>query len=308
MNELALKKRNPLKTLKKNWPFLLLIAPGALYVVIFSYIPMLGLNIAFRDYFPGDSLYWGDWVGLRWFREFFSSYYIWRLFRNTFMIGLYSLFFGFPVPIIFALALNETKIKYISKPTQVISYLPNFISTVVVVGMIMNFLSPNGGIVNVLLEKLGYGSVNFLADPKYFRTIYVVSGIWQSFGYTAIIYISSITSINPELYEAAIIDGAGRLRLIWHITLPGILPVTMFMLILSCGSILSVGFEKILLLYSPGTYETADVISTFVYRMGLENVRFSFATAVGLFNSVVNISLLALFNFISRKATEVSLW
>ena len=288
--------------------FIFMMLPAVAYFLLFSYIPMAGVLLAFQDYFPGMPLNKPDWVGFKWFIEFFSSFYFWRLMRNTVYISFFSILFGFPVPILFALALNEIRQKYFKRAAQTISYLPYFISVVVVVGMVSSFLSVNSGIVNKFVEMLGGRPHDFLADPKWFRTVYISSGIWASFGFSAIIYISAITGISPELYEAATIDGANRLKCLWHITLPGIMQTVVITLILSLGGLLGVGYEKIILMYSPGTYETADVISSYVYRRGLVSQNYSFGVAVGLFNSVINFLFLMVFNKLSRKATEISLW
>ena len=302
------KNRGLLKRIASERVFIIMMLPAVAYYLLFSYVPMAGVLLAFQDYFPGMPLDRPEWVGFKWFIEFFSSFYFWRLMRNTVYISFFSILFGFPVPILFALALNEIKQKYVKRVAQTVSYLPYFISVVIVAGMVSSFLSINGGIVNKIIESVGGQPHDFMADPKWFRTVYISSGIWANFGFSAIIYISAITGINPELYEAATMDGANRLRRMWNITLPGISQTVVITLILSLGGLLGVGYEKIILMYSPGTYDTADVISSYTYRRGLVSQNYSFGIAVGLFNSAINFIFLMVFNKISRKVTEISLW
>jgi putative aldouronate transport system permease protein len=297
-----------LKNIKRDQCLIIMLVPVVAWYILFCYLPMYGMVIAFKDYRPGRGIWRSSWVGFRHFIQFFSSFYFWRLIRNTFIISFYSLVFGFPVPIIFALILNEFKDGFFKRSIQTITYLPHFISLVVICGMLINFLSPTNGIVNILLEKITGTRINFLNDPKWFRLIYVGSGIWQGFGWGSIIYLAALSGIDPNLYEAAKIDGAGRLRQIWHISIPGILPTVVTLLILNMGSILGVGYEKIILLYNPATYETSDVISTYVYRMGIQSTQYSFSSAVGLFNSLVNMCTLLVCNWISKKVTNHGLW
>jgi putative aldouronate transport system permease protein len=287
---------------------LLLMLPVIAYYIIFHYVPMYGVTIAFKNFSAAKGILGSPWAGFKWFEQFFRSIYFSRIVRNTVLINVYGLLWGFPVPIIFALFLNELKDGVFRRSVQTISYLPHFISVVVVVGMIVNFLSPLDGIVNVALKAIGHEAINFMSEAKWFRTIYISSGIWQGFGWNSIIYLAAITSIDPTLYEAAEIDGASRLRKVWHITIPGILPTVIILLILNLGNIMSVGYEKIILMYSPATYETADVISTYVYRRGILNAEYSFGAAVGLFNSVINFLLIILVNRISKKITDIALW
>ncbi|MEA4890118.1 MAG: ABC transporter permease subunit [Clostridiaceae bacterium] len=292
----------------KDRYFLLMILPGVVWFFIFSYLPMGGIYIAFTDYFPGQSIFEAEFVGLAWFKDFISSYYFMRLMRNTFLISIYSILWGFPVPILFALVLNEMRNGPFKKTVQSVSYFPAFISTVVVVGILHNFLAPDGGIINLLISRLGMEPKYFMGDPKWFRTIYIASGIWAGFGFDSIIYVSAISGINPELYEAATIDGSDRLQKIRYVTLPSIMPTIIILLLLRLGSLFGVGYEKIIMMYTQSTYETADVISSFVYRKGLLETKFGFSTAVGLFNSVINFAILIIFNKISKKVTETSLW
>lgn len=297
-----------LKHAQRDKFLLLLFMPVFIYYIIFHYIPMYGVIIAFKDYLPGQGFMESEWVGLKWFKQFFGSFYFKRLIRNTFLLSLYDLLWGFPVPIIFALMLNEVKDGWFKRTTQTVSYLPHFISVVVVVGMLFNFLSPTSGIVNKFVMMLGREPISFLNDPKWFRTIYVASSVWQSFGWNSIVYLAAITSIDPQLYEAAKIDGCNRLQQILYITIPGILPTVIILLILRVGSLLNVGYQKIILMYNPATYEVADVISTYVYRRGILGAEYSFAAAVGLFNSVVNFVFLWITNRLSKKTADISLW
>lgn len=296
------------KNIKRDKVLYLLLALPFFQILIFKYIPLMGVIIAFQDYDIMGGIFNSEWVGFKWFISFFNSYNFWKLLRNTVLLSLYSLIFGFPAPIILALSLNEVKCQAFKRFTQTVSYLPHFISTVVVAGMVVQFLSPSTGLVNILLQKLGIEPIYFLVKPEWFRTIYVSSGIWKSMGWTSIIYLAALTSIDEQLYEAATIDGAGRFRKLIHITLPGIAPTIVVLLLLKVGNLLDTGFEKILLLYSPMTYETADVIDTFVYRRGLGSMDYSYATAVGLFKSVVGLIILSGTNWLSRKVTETSLW
>lgn len=286
----------------------LMIAPVFAYYLIFHYGPMYGTQIAFRNFNPFEGIWNSPWVGFKYFKQFFQSHYFGRLIRNTLLINIYDLAVGFPAPIILALMINEVRNKYFRRTVQTIVYLPHFISTVVVVGMINSFLSPRNGIINIILGFFGIEPIHFLQEPGWFRTIYVWSGVWQGAGWGAIVYLAALTSIDPQLYEAAIVDGASRWKRLIHITIPGIVPTIIIMLILRMGSMLSVGYEKIILMYNPMTYETADVISTYVYRRGIQGAEYSFSTAVGLFNSVINFAMLVTFNAISRKVSEISLW
>ena len=306
-----MKKNTWIKCIKRDKYLLLMIAPVIVYLLIFCYFPMTGLWMAFTDFKPGQGisgLYNGEFVGLKWFRQFFASPYAWRLIRNTFLLSFYSLIFGFPIPTLFALCISQIRNKRFQKSAQIVTYLPYFISTVVVAGMITNFLSPSGGIINQIIERLGGEPVNFMGEPGWFRTIYVVSGSWQSFGFNSIIFVAAIMGIGPELYEAMKVDGASKLQTIWHLVLPSIKPTIVLLLIMSLGNLLNVGFEKVYLLYNSGIYETADVISTYVYRQGIENQSYSYATAVGLFNSLIGFSIVFAANRLSRKLTDTSIW
>lgn len=286
----------------------IMLIPFVLWFVFFYYRPLLGIQIAFKDYKPLIGIWGSKWVGLLHFRNFFSSPYAWRVIRNTFSINLYELAAVFPLTIMAALLINEIPHKTSRTAFQTVFYLPHFISTVIVAGLVVSFLSPTAGVVNIILRKLGFDGVYFLAEPEYFQPIYVVMRAWKSIGFGTIIYTSAICSIDESLYEAAVIDGANRFRRVLHITIPGIFPTISVMLIMRIGNMLSLGSEAIILLYQPITYETADVISTFVYRNGLIDTNYSYATAVGLFNTVISLILVASANKISKKLTETSLW
>lgn len=288
---------------------LLLLFPGVVYFVIFQYIPMYGLTIAFKEYDSFRGILKSPWIGFENFIRFFTHPYFWTLLRNTFLLSFYSMVFGFPAPILFALILNELQNERYKKTVQTISFLPHFIAMPAVVGMLYLLLSPSSGFVNVLLSKLfGIKPIYFMVKPQWFRTIYVASGIWQDLGWGAIIYLAQLSRIDPELYEAADVDGASRFRKMWHISLPGLRPVVSILLILRMGGLLSVGAEKVLLMYNPATYEVADVIGTFVYRRGLLMADFSYGTAVGLFNQVVAFLLVIAANQIARRVSEYTLW
>ncbi|MCC8102613.1 MAG: ABC transporter permease subunit [Clostridiales bacterium] len=288
-----------------------MIIPVVIYFFIFNYLPMAGLVMAFQNYKIGNGvigIFTGEWVGLKWFKRFFDSIYAGRLIRNTFLLNFYSLIFGFPIPIIFALCITQIRNKFLQKGAQVITYLPYFISTVVVVGMMTNFLSPSTGIVNQVIQAFGGEPINFMSEQGWFRRLYVISGSWQSFGFNSIIFVAAIMGISNDLYEAMIMDGANLRQTIWHLTLPMIRPTIVLLLIMSLGNILNVGFEKVFLMYNEAVYETADVISTYVYRQGITNQSYSYAAAVGLFNSVVGFTLVSVANRLSRKLSDTAIW
>lgn len=295
------------RDLKMNGGLYIMFIPVLLYFVLFRYLPMGGLIIAFEDYRPMKGMLGSSFVGFEHFREFFSSPYFWRLLRNTLWISISNLIFAFPAPIILALLLNELTSKRFQKGIQLVAYLPHFISIIVVCGLISKFTSDNG-IINSFLALFGFEKTSLLNVPKYFVPIYVISGIWTDMGWSSIIYFAALTGIDQSLYEAAVVEGANRWQQTLNITLPGILSTIIVMLILQIGNLLNLGYEKIILLYNPITYETADVISTYVYRKGILEGSFSFSTAVGLFNSVVSFILLIGANKISRKIGEGSLW
>ena len=297
------------KYMRRDYQLLILCIPMIIFYFIFAYWPMYGIVIAFKDFKPLQGILGSEWVGLKYFAQVFRTPTLPRLIKNTFLIGLYSLLWGFPIPILFALCLNEVKKSWFKRTVQTLSYLPYFISTVVVVGMLNNFFSPVNGLVNTLYTSVtGNGAINFMSESEWFRTLYIGSGVWQSFGWNSIIYLAALSGMDMELYEAARIDGANRLQEIWHITLPGILSTIMILLIMNMGNIMSVGFEKIILMYSPSTYDVADVISTYTYRRGILDADYSFGAAVGLLNSLVNVVFILAANAISRRVSEVSLW
>ncbi|MFS0612167.1 ABC transporter permease [Lederbergia ruris] len=303
--------RNRLSRIRKNflksWQLYTFLLPALTFFVIFHYIPMYGVQIAFKDFFATMGIMGSPWVGFDHFERFFNSYYFWRLLKNTLLISLYQLCL-FPLPIIFALMLNELRNGAFKKWTQTLTYAPHFISVVVVVGMIIAFLDPTTGIVNLLIEKLGGEPIQFLTSPSWFRHIYVWSGEWQGLGWGSIIYLAALAGVNPELLEAAKVDGATRFQRILHINIPAILPTIVILFILNIGKFMSVGFEKVLLLQNSLNSETSDIIQTFVYETGLLEGQYSFAAAVGLFDSVINIILLITVNQIAKKVSDNSLW
>lgn len=290
-----------------NWQIYVMALPMIVYFIVFNYVPMLGIVMAFQRFSPRHGYFKSPWIGLQNFRDFFGSYYFLRLLWNTFLISFLSLLFAFPAPVIFALLLNEVRNRYFKKTVQTISYMPHFISMVVIAGLIRDFTDTDG-LITMMVAALGGQQRNLLSDPSLFRTIYVGSEIWQGIGFNSIIFLAALSAVDQELYEAAIIDGAGRWKQTLHITIPSIAPTIIIMLILRMGSLFSVGFEKIILLYTPMTYETADVISSFTYRKGLLEANYGYSTAVGLFNSVINFSMLLVANFFSRKYSETSLF
>nr|WP_231571209.1 ABC transporter permease subunit [Paenibacillus sp. VKM B-2647] len=294
--------------IKKDRQLLILFIPCMIFYVLFRYGPLYGLIIAFKDYSVYQGVWGSEWVGFEHFRRFFDSPDFWVLFKNTFLLGLFTLLWGFPFPILFAILLNEVRRAAFKKTVQTFSYLPSFLSVVIVSSMIIDFLSPTHGVVNEVLKQLGFAPKYFLTMPEWFRTIYVLVTIWQTMGYEAIIYLAAIAGIDPTLYEAAKVDGATRLQMMRHITLPGIMPTILIMFILKSGAMFRVGYEKVLLLYNPMTYEVGDVFSTYVYRKGLLETNYSYAAAVGLFESVIALVMLLLSNFVSRKAGGKGLW
>lgn len=285
----------------------LMLLPIVIYYLVFHYYPMYGAQIAFRDFIPKKGMFGSPWVGLKHFKSFFSSVYFGRLIRNTLGINILNLIFGFPAPIILALMLNEVRRDKFKRVVQTVSYLPHFISMVVIGGLILEFTATDGFITKIM-TMFGYPKQNLMIDPALFKPIYIISEIWQSIGWGSIIYIAAITGISSELYEAAKIDGAGRWKQMLHVTLPGITPTIVTMLVMRIGSMMSLGYEKIILIYNSSIYETADVISTYVYRKGLLEQSYSFSTAVGLFNSVINLILLVAANKACKRFTGHGLW
>lgn len=296
------------KYLRNNYSLYLMMLPMLLFFLIFSYRPMPGLIIAFKDFSPFKGIWDSPWIGFDHFVEFFTGPYAFRVIKNTLVISITSLLFGFPAPIILALLLNELRAKKFQKLVQTISYVPHFISVVVICGLVVNFLSPSSGVVNNMIRLFGGDPVYFLSKPEWFVPIYTIMNIWKSTGYGAIIYISALTSISEDLYEAATVDGAGRWKQLLYVTLPSLLPTIMVMLLINLGNILNVGYESIILLYNPSIYETSDVISTYIYRTGLSEGRYDYATAIGLVNSVVAFLLVISANKLSNKLTQTGLW
>lgn len=286
----------------------LFVLPAFLVTLIFSYIPMYGVIIAFKDFIPSLGIWGSPWVGFKHFQRFFDSYYFWDLIKNTLGISIYSLAVGFPLPIILALALNELKDGRFKKFTQTVTYAPNFISVVVVCGMVIAFLTPSTGIINHLLDFLGFDRISFMTDPKWFKTVYVLSGVWQGTGWGSVIYLAALSGVDTQLHEAATVDGATRLQRIWYINIPTIIPTMVILLIMNVGSLMSMGYEKILLMQNALNMDSSNVIATFVYKQGLLDAQYSYASAVGLFNAAINAFLLIAVNKISRKVSETSLW
>ena len=286
----------------------LLILPVLVYLALFAYKPMYGLIIAFKNYRTTRGIFGSDWVGVLWFETFFTDPYFWRLLRNTFLLSALSSVFGFPAPILLALMMNELRSERVKRVVQTITYAPHFISMVVMCSMIILFLSPSSGVLNRIIEILGGQSVYFMGKPEYFKTIYVLSGVWQNTGWSSIIYMAALSGIDPQLHEAATIDGASRLQRVWHINLPGILPTAVILLIMNCGSLMSIGFEKAFLLMNDLNRAAAEIISTFVYQRGLIDRNYSSAAAIGLFNSAINLVLLLGVNAIARRVSDTSLW
>ncbi len=295
------------RKIKKSLPLYLLLLPAVVYVFIFNYIPMYGIQIAFRDFSTRRGIWGSEWVGLEYFIKFINHPDFIKLMKNTLVVGLYVLA-TFPCAIIFALLLNEVKNLKYKKAVQMISYVPHFLSTVVVCSMLMLFFDFDTGIVNAIIEKLGGTAQDFMTIPQYFPHIYTWSGVWQSIGFSSIIYMSALAGVPNELIEAARIDGANRLQVIWHINLACILPTITIMLILSCGNILNVGFEKVFLMQNSLNLSTSRIISTYTYEIGLLGGEFSYSTAIGLFNNIINITIMFIVNKLAKKLSGVGIW
>ncbi len=295
------------KDFRKNKMVYLMAVPMVVFLVLFRYLPMLGIAIAFQDFKYRVGFFGSKWVGLKHFQSFVNGYYFGRVVSNTLIISLLDLLFVFPMPILLALLINEMKGQRFKRLVQTVSYMPHFISIIVFSGMIIEFCSLDG-LISKIISIFGGERVNLLMKPEAFRGVYTASSIWKETGWGAIIYLAAVTRVDPQLYEAAEMDGATRLGKLWHITLPGSLPTVIMMLILKMGNMMNVGFERIILLYNDVTMETADVISTYVYRKGLIDMNYSFSTAVDFFNSIINFSLVLLTNAISRRVSETSLW
>ena len=310
-SDAALKKPTGIKALfrdiRTNKVIYLMLIVILAFFIIFNYAPMVGLLMAFERYSPKKGFFGSKWVGLKNFKDFFESYYFWRVLRNTIRISITNLIFSFPMPIILALMINELRTKHYKKAVQTITYLPHFISLVVIMSMLADLTSRNGAITQ-FLSHFGFTPTTMLQEQKYFLPLYIISGIWQNVGWNSIIYLSAIVGIDAELYEAAKIDGAGKMRQLFSVTLPCLLPTIIIMFILQMGKMFNVGHEKILLMYNPLTYEVADVINTYVYSQGLVNMNWSYSAAVGMFNSVVSFLLVWGTNKFSKKLSGSSLW
>lgn len=296
------------KTVKKQKYLQLMMLLPVLYYIIFQYVPMYGIIIAFKDFSIRKGIWGSEWIGFDHFIRFFTNPYFFTLLKNTFLLSVFSWLWTFPAPIFLALVLNEVKSAFFKRFVQTVSYLPHFISTVAVVGMLTLFLSPQQGLVNQILQSFGIEPIYFLIRPQWFRTIYIGSSVWSEIGWGSIVYLAAISNVDQTMYEASTIDGANRFQNIWYITLPSISHTIVILLILSVGKLLSVGFEKVFLLYNPQTYEVADVISTYVYRRGLQAADYAYGTAVGLSNSVVNLLLIWFANTMAKKTNQSSLW
>ena len=300
--------KSPLKRICSSWRLYLCLLPAVVYLFLFNYMPMYGIIIGFKDYSVAYGIWGSRFVGLKHFRNFVNSVQFPILVRNTFLLSLYMLIFGVPIPILLALMLNEVKSVAFKKCVQNATYIPHFISTVVLVSMVINFTSPKMGIINKAVELFGGQAIDFMGKSSYFRKLYVISGIWQSTGWNSIIYIAALAGIDPQLHEAAKIDGATRLQRIRHINLPSIMPTIVILFIMSCGSLLSVGYEKVFLMQNSLNIDVSEVISTYVYKVGLLGAKFSYTTAIGLFNTLVNFSLLLIVNFIARRVSDIGLF
>ncbi|MGN1070759.1 MAG: ABC transporter permease [Candidatus Fimadaptatus sp.] len=303
----SLRASAPAKSFRLHWQLYLLLLLPLAWVVIFRYWPMFGLQIAFKNFKISKGFWNSSWVGFKYFEQFLTDYSFKRLITNTVGISMYSLIAGFFPPIILAVALNECRHKYFTKGVQTITYMPHFLSTVVVTSILTQLLS-YGGALNTVVKALGGTPRNFLSEPAYFKSIYVWSGVWQSQGYNSIMYLAALAGISPELQEAAYVDGANVWQRIWHVDLPGIIPTAIILLILNTASVLNVGYEKVYLLQNSLNMSASDVISTYVYRVGLVDMNYSFSTAVNLFQSVISLALMAIVNGIARKVSDYSLW
>ncbi|MGN1141271.1 MAG: ABC transporter permease [Oliverpabstia sp.] len=300
------KKKSKRKS--SNWQFWAIIALPVIYAIVFAYIPMGGIIIAFKDYSIRKGILGSSWVGLKYFKQFLTSPSSVLVIKNTFILGIYTLIANFPIPILLAIAINEIGNRKFKKTMQMVTYAPYFISVVVLVGMMMQMMDLRTGIINVLLQKVGIDAINFFGDAGIFRHLYVWSGVWQTAGYSSIIYVAALAGVSPELQEAAIVDGATRVQRIMHVDIPAIMPTVIIMLIFNCSNIVSIGMDKIYLMQNSLNTSVSEVISTFVYKVGVVNSNFSYSTAAGLFQSIVAFALLVIVNQICKKVTETSLW
>jgi putative aldouronate transport system permease protein len=296
------------QALSTNYALYLLLVPVFVYYIVFSYVPMYGVTLAFKEFDPIKGIFGNDWVGFHYFQQFFATYQFKQLLTNTFLMSFLSLLFGFPVAVLLALMLNEVRMKKYKKFIQTVTYAPHFISTVVFVGMVISFLNPRTGIINNFLALVGLDRIHFMQESRFFIPTYIVSGIWQEMGWGSIVFIAALSTVDPELYEAGYVDGMNILQKIWHIDLPCIRPTLTIMMILSMGNVLNVGFEKVFLMQNTMNISSSQVISTYVYNVGLLSNQFSYATAIGLFNSLINFVLLAIVNLAARRMGESTLW
>lgn len=295
------------KSIWQNWELYVLISPVIIYFIVFHYFPLYGLQIAFKDFIASKGILGSPWVGFKHFERFFDSYYFWRLIKNTVGIGVFTLAVSFPIPIIIALMLNEVKSLRYKKFVQTVIYAPHFLSTVVVVGMLLLFLKTDG-LINQVVRLFGGTPIDFISEPGWFKSLYVFSDVWQTMGWSSIIYIAALAAVDPAQHEAAMIDGASRFQRIIHINIPAIMPTIVILFILNAGSVMAVGFEKVYLMQNQLNMSASDVISTFVYRSGILEAQYSFSAAVGLFNSIINFIMLIMVNQIAKKVNETSLW
>lgn len=305
--EYSPQKRSLKNHLKRTWVLYLFVIPAIIYIAIFNYAPLYGIQIAFKDFRPTDGIWGSEWVGMKHFINFFDSYHFWMLLKNTLVLSFYSLLAGFPIPIILALMLNYSRHKKLKKIVQTVTYAPHFISTVVFCGMLFIFLSGDG-VINQFLMLLGIDPILFMNKAEHFKHIYVWSGVFQGMGWSSIIYIATLAGVSPELHEAAIVDGATMFQRMRHIDFPSIIPTTVIMLILNAGQIMNVGFEKAYLLQTPTNIEYSEIISTYVYKVGMQNAQFSYSAAIGLFNNIINFVLLMTVNRVAKKISGTSLW
>lgn len=295
------------KSIWQNWELYVLISPVIIYFIVFHYFPLYGLQIAFKDFIASKGILGSPWVGFKHFERFFDSYYFWRLIKNTVGIGVFTLAVSFPIPIIIALMLNEVKSLRYKKFVQTVIYAPHFLSTVVVVGMLLLFLKTDG-LINQVVRLFGGTPIDFISEPGWFKSLYVFSDVWQTMGWSSIIYIAALAAVDPAQHEAAMIDGASKFQRIIHINIPAIMPTIVILFILNAGSVMAVGFEKVYLMQNQLNMSASDVISTFVYRSGILEAQYSFSAAVGLFNSIINFIMLIMVNQIAKKVNETSLW
>lgn len=300
--------RRTKRALRRDWQLMVLCILPVAYFIIFYYVPMYGVQIAFKDFKAIKGIWGSPWVGLKHFKRFFNSSQFWPLLKNTLALSFMQLLIGFPVPIILAILLNQMRNKKYKKFVQSVVYCPHFISIVVLTSMLYIFLSPRNGIINTMIKALGGESIFFLGEAKYFRGVFVASGVWQNAGWNAIIYISALAGISPDLYEAAEIDGANKWQRIWHIDLPGILPTMVMMFIMEIGKVMNLGFQKAYLMQNAQNLATSEIISTYIYKVGLINAQYSYSAAINLFNNVINIILLVSCNYLAKKITKNSLW